>query len=186
MIYSEETLRKFIDGRPSGKDYPYNNGTSKQIEFHIKSIVADLERSNLIKVEADFKSYGSGYSSYIDIFCYKKDGSSTIKKKDVLWIDGITIYISKLAPVAIYGASNKTKHSKGGGYNFLDANNINSIPKGNWDDVLYTITNKLKKYEIEMLRKRELAKPLDFKAKIPTILNDGGYKIFDAIFYWED
>lgn len=186
MVYDEETLRSVIDGRPVGDFFPYKGGTQKQIQSFIKSIVGDLERSSLITVEADFNSYGSGYSSYIDVFCYKRDGSSTENKDNALWIDGITIFISKLAPVAILGASNKTKHLRGGSYIFLDINAINTMPKGNWGDVLQVIINKLNKYGIEILEKRDLAKSLDFNVKIPTVLNDGGYRIFDAIFYWED
>lgn len=51
-----------------------------------------------------------------------------------LKIDGITIFISKLAPVAIVGTSSKTKSLKSGSYDFLDLNAIDTVSNGNWED----------------------------------------------------
>jgi hypothetical protein len=189
MIYSEEILRNIINKTPVGDLFPYKGGTKKQIESYIKSIVADLEMSELITVEADFNKYESGFASFIDIFCYKSDGSSIMKRKNSLWIDGISIYISTCAPVAIYGANFKTKkvNKYGGSYGILDVNCVATTPKGYWVDVLYIIAKNLNRFGIEIIQKRELNKPLDFQVKIPTNLNYHCInKVFDAIFYYND
>ncbi|SHI95572.1 hypothetical protein SAMN02745163_01103 [Clostridium cavendishii DSM 21758] len=180
MIYSEKFLKSIIEGKPIGEIYPYKDGTKKQRELYIKSIVADLKKSNLIKVEADFNSYGSGYSSYVDIFCYKTDGSSILKRDNIICINGVTIYISKLAPLAIYGSSKKIRRSKGGSYDFLDINSINKIPSGDWDGVICLLKDKLNKYGIELLEKKELARSIDFEVQIPTISKNPNFNLVNS------
>lgn len=130
--------------------------------------------------------YGSGYASYVYLFCYKKDGSSTTQKDSVYYTKGISIYICRLAPVAVFGEDERTKHSRGGSYGFLRPDLIGSTPKGVWQAIVETLQRNLGSYNISMLGKDYVSRELPFKANIPTILNEGTFKIFDAFFYWED
>lgn len=115
-MFSDTELLKVINNETIGTFFPYLNGTKNDIEGFIKSIVADLNRSSMIKAEADYSSYGSGYASYVDIFCSKKDGSSTTQRGGVYWIEGIAVYICRLAPVACFGATQLTRHKEGGSF----------------------------------------------------------------------
>lgn len=186
MNYSDEKLQKVINGELIGDFYPYHSGTNNQVIYYLKELVARLERSKILKIDADFKSYGSGYASYVDIFCYKRDGSSTEKKNNDLWIDGISIYLCKHAPVAVFGANKKTKGNKSGSYGFLDPFSVGSIPPGSWELALDFIKDKLGEYKIQILSKRYVMQQLSFKTDIRTVLNNDGYKVFDTFFYWED
>ncbi|WP_166244023.1 hypothetical protein [Paenibacillus turpanensis] len=179
-------MQQIIQGELVGDFFPYFGGTNKQVIFYLKELVGRLERSRLLTFEADFRSYGSGYASYVDVFCYKKDGSSTKNVNGTLWIDGISIYLCKHAPVAIFGPNEKTKGSGHGSYGILSASDVGEIPSGSWDVELKFIKEKLAEYKIEFLTKRVIKKQLPFETKIRTVLNEDGYKVFDALFYWED
>ncbi|MEK3916192.1 hypothetical protein [Paenibacillus sp. FSL H7-0331] len=47
------------------------------------------------------------------------------------------------------------------------------------------IKEKIAEYKIEFLTKRFVKEQLLFETEIRTILNNDGYKVFDALFYWE-
>ncbi|WP_202707219.1 hypothetical protein [Sporosalibacterium faouarense] len=186
MQFTDDELKFIVNRKTVGNFYPYKDGTIKQIVYYIKEIASVFEASKLLCCDADFSSYGSGFASYVDCFLYKRDGSSSFKKDKTLWIDGITLYISKFAPVAVWGHSRVTKHRTGGSRDFLNYNNIGELPKGNWNNEMYQMKNILNKYSIVCLEKKYVKKRLNFEVKIPTVLNQGSYKVFDALFYWED
>ncbi len=143
-MFNQEELIKVINGEPIGSYFPYLGGTKKQIVDYLRSVVSDIDSSKVIKVEADFTSYGSGYASYVDVFCYKRDGSSMKVTKHGQDISGVSLYLCKLAPVAVWGENEKNKHSKGGGYGFLSAETVESLPEGDWNEFIFILkTNSI-------------------------------------------
>jgi hypothetical protein len=151
----------------------------------IKNVLHDLEHSKQIAVESD-DGYGSGYASYLDIFCFKKDGSSSRASGLSTTIDGIALYLCKLAPVAVMGAMTKTKSKNGGSSSFLRPGDLNKFPADDWDVVITEIKHKLEKQNIVLLEPKVLKQEMPFEANIPTIFGDPPYQIFDAFFHWED
>jgi hypothetical protein len=151
----------------------------------VKNVLHDLEQSKQITVESD-DGYGSGYASYLDIFCFKKDGSSTRVTGLSTTIDGIALYLCKLAPVAVMGAMTKTKSKNGGSSSFLRSEDLNKVPSGDWNSLVAEIKLKLEKQNFVLLEPKILKQKMPFEAKIPTILGDPPYQIFDAFFHWED
>jgi hypothetical protein len=171
---TNELLEKLIAGK--------SVGASKSAA---KNVLHDLEQSKQIAVESD-DSYGSGYASYLNIFCLKKDGSSSRVSGLSTTIDGIALYLCKLAPVAVMGAMTKTKSKNGGSSSFLRPEDLNKVPAGDWNSVLAEIKHKLEKQNVVLLEPKILKQEMPFEANIPTILGDPPYQIFDAFFYWED
>jgi hypothetical protein len=151
----------------------------------IKNVLHDLEQSKQIAVESE-DSYGSGFASYLDVFCFKKDGSSSRASGLSTTIDGIALYLCKLAPVAVIGAMTKTKSKNGGSSSFLRPNDLNTFPDGDWNAIISEIKQKLEKQNFVLLEPKVLKQEMPFEAQIPTILGDPPYQIFDAFFYWED
>ena len=90
-MFSIEELKRIIDCQSVGSFFPYQGGNEEDIEKYIKTIVADINNSSIIQAEADYSMYGSGYASYVDIFCYKKDGTSTVQEGGVYFISGILL-----------------------------------------------------------------------------------------------
>ncbi len=154
-------------------------------ESAVKNVLHDLEQSKQIAVESE-DSYGSGYASYLDIFCYKKNGASSRVQAGTTTTEGIALYLCKLAPVATMGAMTKTKSKKGSGYGFLRPEDLNKLPAGDWNSVVAEIKLKLEKQNFVLLEPKVLKQKMPFEANIPTILGDPPYQIFDAFFHWED
>ncbi|MBW4500098.1 MAG: hypothetical protein KME57_11195 [Scytonema hyalinum WJT4-NPBG1] len=97
MILTVKQLQSIIDMNPVGDTFPYFGGSEQDIENHLKAVVATLRHSPLLDVEAEFNHYGSGYASYVHVFCAKSNRQSTVRRGDTDWIDGI----SDLAPIRI-------------------------------------------------------------------------------------
>lgn len=175
MLFSNDDLKKLIDGEPIGSP------------FDAKRVARGLKRSRLLDVEIERDDYGGGTASYFDVFCAKRRGPSTVSKEGVDYIDGIAVYISRLAPVAVYGPMLRTRHATGGSSSFLTPEVIGQCPPGDWSEELTEINTILTRYYgITILDRGELIKKLPFKAKIATCFKRKGYQIFDAIFYYDD
>lgn len=114
LMFSKEELIKIINCQSIGSFFPYHGGSEEDIEKYIKAIITDINNSSIIQADADYSMYGSGYASYVDVFCYKKDGTSTVQKDGVYYISGILLYICRLAPVAVFGKDEISRHSRGG------------------------------------------------------------------------
>jgi hypothetical protein len=148
----------------------------------------------------------SGYASFVEIFCFKRNVESVIStkffKKDThtsIEMEGISLYICRLAPVVVFGRDRRWKrileHSKEesfSGFSFLDPlnNDFGKLPNESWRREFLEIKQKLTEAGFTILDKSYLIKPLPFETDIPTILclPDRGdyYKMYDALFYWTD
>lgn len=132
-------MLKIIKVEIIGGFFPYSGGLRSQVVSYLKELVDRLERLRLLIMGADFRSYGSIYTSYIDVFCYKRDGSSTLIHNNEHWINGISIYLCKHAPVAVLGPNTNTKGIRNGSYGILDYSSVGSIPAGNWEETVMVI-----------------------------------------------
>ncbi|MCP3776427.1 hypothetical protein NLX71_24585 [Paenibacillus sp. MZ04-78.2] len=134
MILTNEQLKRIIEGKPVGDYYPYNmkEYDSKPIDDYLSKVIGSLNQINSLEFESIFDHYGSGFASYVDVFCWKKDGSSSSDLRGVLWRNGIRIYICRLAPIAVLGKGQSSKHATGGSRDFLNVDIIDSLPNGDW------------------------------------------------------
>lgn len=181
-----ERLRRIISGTAVGDIWPYADGTEAEIEGYLKRVVADLDRTPSLDAKADFDHYGSGYASYVHVFCSKSKGRSTTRRGTTDWIDGFSVYLCRLAPVAAYGPSQRTRHAQGGSADFLSPHTVGETPRGEWVEEERELAAVLARHGFTLPDRVELCAPLPFRAEIPTVLTDPPYQVFDALFYWED
>ncbi|RUL54025.1 hypothetical protein [Lysinibacillus antri] len=203
MKFSNEQLQTMIAEQPIGETYPYNTNDKEQIENYIQNLFYIISRSKSIKCEAIFDHYGSGYASYVDFFCYKKDGSSKINEKYIekdsltsIQLEGLVIYISRLAPVAIIGKDIRHKaiiNTEEIQDEFFSGMSMISRPQEVINEPppfmveeFREIKQKLADAGYSILEKEYLSQPLPFKTKIQTFTDPRHYTVFDAFFYWMD
>lgn len=185
MLFSDHELRELVQGRPIGDDWPYCGGTEDDIERYLRVKVANIKASKRFEVDADFTHYGSGYASYVHVYCEKSGGKSSTSRGDCDWIDGIAIYLSRLAKYAVYGYEQRTRHATGGGSgSFIDVKNLYSLPPGDWQMELAMIRDSLTQSGFIFPERDDLLERLPFKLHIPTVFDNED--VFDALFYWED
>jgi hypothetical protein len=186
MDLSKSILRQIIAGHPVGEAWPYHGGSDGDVETYLEACVEDINTSERIIAGAHFNHYGSGYASFVDVFCYRTDNSSTIEYGTVTEYRGITLYLCRLAPIAVYGKNTRTIGPRVSSASFLSAENVGTVPDHSWDGIIQDIQAKLINRGLSILDQLTARQPLSFDASISTNLSDPPYRVFDALFYWED
>lgn len=184
MEISERNIKRISEMKPAGDFDPYRGGDEEECEQYGLKVVRKIEGLNLFEVSSEVDDYGSGYASYYDVFVTKKDGSAKKKINGLLEVEGVTIFISKLAPMAAFGYTKKIFSANSTSSSVLTVEGVGKLPAGDWNKELHEIRNILNIYRISILSKAELETELWFKVSPPTVFDCRC--VFDALFYWED
>ncbi|WP_046180983.1 hypothetical protein [Domibacillus tundrae] len=203
MEFKKRELRKMIKGKPLYNVFPDQLNSEEEIEKNVRRLFDQLNKSDQLICEGEFDHYGSGYASFVEFFCFKKDGSAILSKsyyeEDAvisLDMEGIVVYVSRVAPLAVFGMGTPLKYIQEedgkemySGMSSLGVDTINQVPE-RFESMVKEIENRLHESGYLIGDQAYLAQPLPFKADIPTMLTmpDFGeeYTIFDAVFYWSD
>lgn len=187
MEITDAMIESSVAGRPFGSFEPFVTNDEVAVWSFYSGVLSDLERIPGVAVFREMDHHGSGYASYVSAFLYPDDGRSQLDFPDYTNTTGILVYMSRLAPIAVYGASqrNEHKHNKGTGSGFIEAGNVGTLPEGDWAEFLATVANCLHAFRIELLPREPLLLPARADLSIPTVF-DGPYYVFDTLFYWCD
>src|SRR5699024_7569208 len=162
-MYAHEQLQAFIKGEIHGDSYPYETNNEEEIEAYLKQLYYRIKRIPNIICEAEFEHFGSGYASFVEFFCYRKEDIVFNKDKEKYGIleyekTGVLLNVSRLAPVFIYGEDERyetvrfeTKEIIGGGSSPLPGQT--SIFKVNekFDEMLQELFQVLKTFGFQAL-----------------------------------
>jgi hypothetical protein len=173
--------------QPFGSFEPFITGTDRDAWHFYSDVLATLEHAPGVSVIREADHQGSGYASYVSAFLFPSDGSTRQDHPTYVQTIGILLYMSRLAPIAVYGASGRTdnKHDTGASSGFIDADNVGTLPVGDWTAFVATVTECLHRFRIEVLPRDPLLQPAPDGIEIPTVF-DGPYYVFDTLFYWCD
>lgn len=196
-MFSNEQLQNLLAGKIVGNQFPYDTKEEKEVEAHIRRLYYRICRIPNLVCEAEWNHFGSGYASFVEFFCYRKEDVTFFEKQGnsrTLKTKGIIIDICRLAPVAIMGEDDRykticteTNELVGGAYGSL----LDSPTRLNVGEKFQTLAKELKQalveFDYELLETRKINQPLSFQTKIPTIYRrPKDYLVLDAIFYWID
>src|SRR5215467_15001423 len=106
-LLAPDSLRRMIDRRTVGDAWPYANGARTEIESHLQATVAALSAIPGLGVIRDHDHYGCGYASYAVCFVWRSDGHGVRRAGRNVDIDGLGVWISRLAPLACLGPVNR-------------------------------------------------------------------------------
>ncbi len=195
-MFTEKQLKYLIAGKVIGNSFPYNTNDHLEIEAHIRRLFYQINRIPNLTCVAEWDHFGSGFASFVELFCFRKEDIIVIKENKehkTERIEGVVINICRLAPVAILGEDERdktihiiTNEVVGGSYSMLEhPNQLKTSEK--FSPMVRKLKAILSKYDYTLLEAEHINKPLPFQAKIPTIYRKpSDYLIMDAIFYWED
>ncbi|WP_026691245.1 hypothetical protein [Alteribacter aurantiacus] len=195
-MFSREQLQDLINGKIVGSRFPYDTGNEREVEAHMRRLFYHINRIPNLICEAEWNHFGSGYASFVQFFCYRKEDVTIVQEKNGMQeveISGIIIDICRLAPVAIMGEDHRfkkiriqTNEEVSGGHGMLDSPNRLYVSE-KLEAIEKQVNEALRAFDIKRLRPEQLDKPLSLQVKIPTIYREPNQYIeMDAIFYWED
>lgn len=196
-MFSDEQLQAMIDGKIVGEKFPYDTNDEREIEAHIRRLYHRINRIPNVVCEAEWNHFGSGYASFVELFCYQKEDLVVLDEKHghrEIKMNGLIVDISRLASVAIMGDDERyktihieTNEYRGGAYGSL----LGGAKLIGVSERFQTFGEQLKQvleeFDFEVVKPEEMNQLLSFKTKIPTIYRESrDYTVADAIFYWED
>lgn len=196
-MFSNEQLQDLIKGKVVGNKFPYDTKNEQEIEAYIRQLFHRINRIPNLVCEAEWNHFGSGYASFIELFCYQKGDVIVVEEKygrREIKTEGIIIDICRLAPVALMGEDDRYKTIRfetnevvGGAYgSLLGGPNLFNLSE-KFQKIAVQLKQALIEFNYELLEAEKLNQPLSFQTEIPTIYREPGeYLVLDAIFYWED
>ena len=192
-MFTNEQLQAMIRKERISEQYPYSENDDEVLVDYLKPLLVELTRLKIrYRMESDH--FGSGYASYIQLFCYTDDFMKVTEKdgerQEVR--RGLHVLVSRLAPVLIIGNAwegasfAQSGKQTGASYSMLD-NPSELIIEPQFTELYNDLEQLFMKYHFTFLRKEDVEPPLPFDAHIPTLSRSKGkYLVWDAIFYWED
>ncbi|PYZ96684.1 hypothetical protein CR205_13370 [Alteribacter lacisalsi] len=197
MNLTEESLRDLIDGRMVGNKYPYDTMDEKEITAHMKRLFYRMNRIPDLVCEAEWDHFGSGYASFVEFFCYRKQDVTILNEKNgmkEIEIKGIIVDVCRLAPAAIMGEDVRTRKLRvktneevSGAYGSLIDRSGEFHVSRKFEVTARQLERALREFDYELLKPEQLYQSLPFSTKIPTIYRKPEeYIVLDALFYWED
>ncbi len=166
---------------------PWNSGVETLIEDFLRKLIRDIELSTDTKSFAEFDHYGSGGSSYVDVWFYRKTEEFK-RSNNKQHYNGLFILMSRQANYYVVGESERTWTVNESTSSF-ELPSLKAVDHFKHDCVQKLSNNIepiLNSLGLIRLNKEELSKPLDPDLIVPTILSDPPFALFDAIFNWED
>ena len=187
MEITASIIEKSVTTQPFGAFEPFVTGNDGDTASFYGGVLSALERLPGVSVFRELDHHGSGYASYVSAFLYPSDGRTRRDFPEYVETTGILLYLSRLAPIAVVGASARTdnKLDRGASSGFIGIDNVGRLPDGEWTTFLATVSECLRSFRIEMLPREPLLRPAPDGVSIPTVF-DGPYYVFDTLFYWCD
>ncbi|MGW4409328.1 hypothetical protein ACWEJ6_35230 [Nonomuraea sp. NPDC004702] len=137
---------------------------------------------------AEFRHYGSGYASFVDVFITKRDGSMRHSENGWTNVEGLPLVLSRLAPLAALFKPDIQTSGPGrvGSRGMPELSLVTDTALPGWEEEYRQIRQVLDRHDIALLDSQVLSLPLEAELRPETILGSPPYSVFDAWFHWMD
>jgi hypothetical protein len=187
-MFSPQQVEKLLSQQSISDRKPWSSNDPVAVEEYYKNVCADLMTRTGTSSKIEWNHYGSGYASFIDVWIYKPTENFSVNypgKRGEAY-EGLCILLSRLSPYYVFLQGSKSWEAQGGSsylpaYEALDNLTHTSIITLGVD-----VQEILTSQGLVRVFKSELSLPIDSSIRVPTILSDGPFVEFDALFYWED
>lgn len=184
---SEEILDKLINGKSISGKMPWASLDEKALDNFYRTICDNACRDFSLFSKIQWDDYGSGYASYIDAWFYRDNEKfKKSSKPEYIECTGLVILFSKLSPYFVAGEASKSWHTKGGSSYLPAYELVDKFTSQEVIELLKEVEPYLLKQGLVRLHKDDLSQELPSERRVPTILCDPPYRVFDALFHWED
>ncbi|MFF4194112.1 hypothetical protein [Nonomuraea sp. NPDC001831] len=181
-------LRNAVNDQLPGWAGAWASGATS-VDGLLRWIVADLDRMPALSVhDAEFRHYGSGYASFVDVFITKRDGSMRQSENGWTNVEGLPLVLSRLAPLAaLFKPDIQASGPSGAGSRGMpELSLVTDTALPSWEEEYRQIHQVLDRHDIALLDSQVLSLPLEAELRPETVLGRPPYRVFDAWFHWMD
>ncbi|MGH1347591.1 MAG: hypothetical protein ACRBN8_38900 [Nannocystales bacterium] len=164
---------------------PWSPRDEVAVEAELRSVVRSLAADLRAELRAEFDHYGSGYASFIDAWFYRRE-SSFQRKPHAAHFTGLAVLLSRLAPVYCFLEGEKSWAPTGAASYLPTFESVDVLETDAVANLSHQVELRLERWGYNRLRTSDLAGLLTRGVAVPTLLSNGPYREFDALFHWED
>ena len=183
-MLTETQIDLLLRQKSISDEWPWRTNDQRQIDKHIRSIVAEACRKLQLEEKAVYDHYGSGYASYVDCWLYRPDKEFGVGAGDDY--KGLVVLLSRLSPYCVIGQGQKSWHKTGGASYLPIFDFVDGIEHAAVLALVPRVTKILTSHGLKRLHKSDLEESLRKGLRVPTVLAERKFRQFDALFYWED
>lgn len=187
-LLSPPQIDALLSQRSISDLYPWNTDDEKVIDGFYKGVCAAVSRVTGALSRIEWDHCGSGYESYIDAWFYKVSPEFNVDKPVHHGSEhkGLVLLLSCLSPYFVFMEGEKTWHAHGGSSYLPEFGMVDHLPSQGVAALADQVQPVLESYGLIRVSREDLMESLPSTLHVPTILIDGGFSQFDALFYWED
>ncbi|ABC29608.1 hypothetical protein HCH_02830 [Hahella chejuensis KCTC 2396] len=180
-MFTDQQIHLLHNQQPITDEPPWSGGDERAIDGFYKFIFARVSQLTMAKVHAEWEHYGSGYASFIDA-CFHKDKAhlhGQIEPEQ----RRLQVLFSRLSP---YFVMLETEAPLSGFKLLPSFSGLDQLSGPDILNLAQAVQPVLEDFGLVRLYQSDLETTLSRKVKVPTVLNEGACREFDALFYWED
>lgn len=187
-LLSLPQIEALLSQRSISDLYPWNTENEEAVSGFYKMVCADICRATGVLSRNEWDHYGSGYASYIDAWFYKTSPEFNVEKPLCYGNEhkGLVVLLSRLSPFFVFMEAEKSWHTQGGSGYLPESEMIDRLPTKAIAALADQVQPILESYGLIRAPREALTQPLPPTLRVPTVLTDRAFLLFDALFYWED
>ncbi|MDG9667791.1 hypothetical protein ONV78_08615 [Hahella sp. CR1] len=179
-MFTDEHITRLLNQQPISDAPPWCDGDERAVDSFYKYVCARVSQLTMAQFHAEWKHYGSGYASFVDVCFYQ---GKAAQGQDAPEQMGLEVLFSRLSP---YFVLMEAPVPTSGFHSLPSFNGLDRLRTPNVIQLAQTIQPILEDFGLLRLYKSDLNKTLPRQIKVPAVLNEGACKLYDALFYWED
>ena len=179
-VVASVIARHPFEGRP-----PWSPRDDEGVAGELQRVVAALAAELDVEVRAEFGHYGSGYASFVDAWFFRREAAFR-KTTGAEHFTGLVVVFCRLAPLYCL-LEGERAWTPSGSSSYLPAfEGVDAFSTGAVQRLSREVQDRLGPRGYVRLERATVSDLLPEGIAVPTILTDGPYREFDALFHWVD
>lgn len=187
-LLSLQQVKALLSQRAISDQHPWKTNDEQAVDAFYASVCAEVSHATGALSRIEWEHYGSGYASYIDAWFYKASPEFNVREPLCYGNEhtGLVLLLSRLSPYFVFMEGEKTWHARGGSSYMPESGMVDHLPTEAVAALACQVQPILERRGLVRAMRDDLMEPLPHDLQVPTLLARGGFKQFDAPFYWED
>jgi hypothetical protein len=187
-LLSHREIESLLSQQTISERHPWVTNDAQLIEAHLRGACAAVTEATRLESRAEWGHYGSGYASFVDAWFYKTTCDFKVKQpiRHEEGHTGLVVLLSRLSPYFVFMEGEKRWHAHGGSSYLPEFAMLDKLETKSVSLLARQVQPVLENCGLIRAVREQLSEPLPPSLWVPTILTDGGFTQFDALFYWED
>jgi hypothetical protein len=183
-----EEIERLLLGEPISAHHPWVTKDDRLIEDHLRRACGAVRSITKTEARIEWNHYGSGYASFVDAWFYRPASEFNVRKSLKFGEEhtGLVVLLSRLSPYFAFMEGEQRWNAQGSSSYLPDFSALDKLEAESVALLAQQAQSILEGHGLIRAYHEQLSEPLPASLHVPTILTSGGFKQFDALFFWED